>query len=153
MNDERFSQEVLRLLLKAGWFPGRKVPIPVGPFEFELFEFARQTLEEFGGLEIGEQGAGEQLARDILDFTQTDFIGLREALLDDEPLSDARTEEGCRVFPVGKTCSSHIALLVDEFGRLYQYYDRLERLGDSIGEGFANVLLGRFYRGEPPDGW
>lgn len=151
MNDERFSQEVLRLLSKAGWSPGRRVPVLVEAPGFEMFDIARQTLEEFGGLAIGEQRAGEQLARDVLEFGPTEFIGLREALLEDEPLSDARTEEGYRVFPVGRTCSSHIVLLVDEVGRVYQYYDRLERLGDTIGEGFANVLLGRFYKADPPD--
>jgi hypothetical protein len=146
MDDPRFSDEVRTLLVRAGWFPGRNVPIQPHFSEFELFEFAQRTLHEFGGLNIGEEGRGEQLARDILDFTTTDFWGLRAALLEDQPTADARTEEGLRVFPVAETCSAHITLLVDEAGRIYQYYDGLERLGDTLGDGFANVLFGRFYR-------
>jgi hypothetical protein len=59
---DRFSHRLLRELLKAGWFEGRKLPHDVIAKMYDeraaVFSVqAMQILEEFGGLRIGKRGA------------------------------------------------------------------------------------------------
>src|SRR3954468_13334114 len=60
----RFSPEVLKMLRKAGWFPGRDISdnleLPPG---FQPFPAALRVLREFGLLQIGHKGSGVRRAR------------------------------------------------------------------------------------------
>jgi hypothetical protein len=57
-----FSSAVLEILRRAGWHEGRNVTAIVPPPQFSLFPCAQDVLAEFGGLHIGECGAGVDCA-------------------------------------------------------------------------------------------
>jgi hypothetical protein len=64
------SSEVTRLLLNAGWEPGRQVSTRVWESDVgRPFPATLAVLREFGGLRIGAMGPGIDFARSDVDLT------------------------------------------------------------------------------------
>ncbi len=60
---QRFSSDIMKMLHRAGWQPGRDVLETIQfPPGFHLFPAAAHVLAEFGNLRIGYHGPGIDMA-------------------------------------------------------------------------------------------
>lgn len=102
------SGEALRLLSKAGWAPGRRVP---APGEIPKGHPAAAILESLSGLRAGGTGIGFESAKSDVNFGPVDDgredIARLEALL------------GETLFGIAQVHNAHSELYVDGRGRCF----------------------------------
>jgi len=139
---ERFDPEVERMLLAAGWRPGREVARMVSKWESRLAptegampEVARKVLTEFGGLSVGQWGVGEYRGRGSVEFDPVKALGE----------SDRGPVLGQRVYPLGETDFGHGFLFAVETVGIWSWSidHTFRQLGRDIGEALNCQLLGR----------
>ena len=131
------SPRVTEILAKAGWYPGRSVPIsPFIPDGFVPFREAETVLREFGGLHLGDCGAGVDFARSDVEIDPRLADHLKAELAEHEqPL-------GARLLPLGEVHRGHGYLVIDERGRTYLLFDELSPLAPSFSQALESLLLG-----------
>lgn len=123
---------VIRHFMVAGWHPGRTSDVP---YCYPEDHPATQILREFGGLRVGQQGAGVECAQTHIDFKQ-----LRKP--DDEVL---KLEQALQTELLGIGGDSYIDLYVDTKGHLFAYEDvsgDIYLAGRSFAEAMERMLLG-----------
>ena len=136
--NRRFSEPVVTLLIKAGWYEERNVlsqlTLPLG---FEHFKAADTILAEFGGLKIGECGRGIERATSDLEIDPSLCDGL------EGQLAEASDRRKVKLYPLGEVHHGHGCVIVDEIGIIYLLSDVLEKWADSFDEALEILLLGK----------
>jgi hypothetical protein len=138
----RWSEETERILLAAGWFPGRTVDNAVGEWRrqlqreggFHMSPASEEALREFGGLEARSRGPGIDRARAGFKF--------------DPMLADGEEDrfQNCReagVFPLGELHDGHAFIGLSPSGRVYLVGDFVKLLADNIDQAIDFLLLGK----------
>ena len=133
----RFSDITKELLIRAGWYEGRnvfnEVHIPKG---FIIFPVAIEVLQEFGNLHIGVVGAGKQCATSDVEVNPCLGEGLEILLAPHE------TKLGRRLYPIGEIHNGHGALILDEVGEVYLFFDDLMPYATSFKQALEMLMLG-----------
>ena len=142
----RHDPDVERLLLAAGWHPGRRVAELVtqwrGALEsdggFQLHAAAESVLLEYGGLVIESHGPGRDLARAPLHLDPMLALGEEDRLHEYFPELAGRD-----LFPLGETDHGHAFLAIDRQGAVVQVMDEVYGKWSSFDEALESLLLGR----------
>ena len=143
----RFSDLTAQCLQKAGWHPGRNVPLP-GEIEAELHAGghallppARAFLAEFGGLTVIHPHARARTRPDrfvidaLLAAKGTDPSWVREY--------ERRSGEPA-LTPVGEAARGYLIMCMGPDGHVYGGYDDfLIRLGTSGDDAIEGLCTGR----------
>lgn len=142
MNSEEY---INKLFLDAGWHKGRKVKIkkPLFGFKNVAHQNANVILTEFGGLEVGEVGAGREISASDISFRYEAFDFRSE-------FYDYSSNLNKTLYAFASAHRDHILLLVDDDNIFYIFTDpdeKLYKIG-SFNETVKRVLLGISY-GEP----
>lgn len=133
------SAEVARLLLDAGWQPGRQVSTELWEADVvRPFPAALAVLREFGGLQIGTKGPGLDFARSDVDLTyckptRPEWVGY----------PDLERSVGQRLCTLGVVHGGNAELLIDESGRIYHLAEDLNLVASSFSEALEALLLGK----------
>ncbi|MCZ2525653.1 SUKH-3 domain containing protein [Streptomyces sp. SCUT-3] len=122
----RFPVSVDVALREAGWLPGRwdirqaevwadtlRAHVSPGGHRHAVFPAAVEAWAEFGGLDIGSEGPGKEVAR--TPFTVDPMRGLHSA----RTLSDLGRALGTQVAPLGEEEGGRGLLAVDAHGRVH----------------------------------
>lgn len=134
--NSRFPATVLERLARAGWAPGRSVPLPKDlPADFPLFPAAEAVLREFGGLHIGSVEPGQECATSDLSVSPASAAG-------SSAHTGLATSTGSRLYPLGEFHHGHALLLMDEDGAIYTYFDELEPYAASFEQALGQLVLG-----------
>jgi hypothetical protein len=143
-NDQRFSDEVHKVLTAAGWFPGRSVEHDIKKSTikldreggFQIFDQAKKFLDEFGGLKVRQAGAGVDIGRGSFDINPTYASGEEELFVD---WSD---KLGVRLYPIGEAYESRDFLAIDETGRILLLADEPRIVGENADEALDRLIRG-----------
>ena len=138
--------EVERLLVAAGWHPGRQVADLVRQWRaalesdggFQLHSAAESVLLEYGGLVIDSHGPGRDLARSPLHLDPTLVLGEEDRLREYFPELVGR--DFC---PLGETDHGHAFLAIDRRGAVVQVMDEVYGRWSSFEGALESLLLGR----------
>jgi hypothetical protein len=145
----RFSSETLRELRCAGWYPGRIARSEVTAWREQLrrqglsrwFPTAESALLEFGALEIGEGGEGEECARVAVAIEASEGFSHPRLLERFYALELAVGEWLC---PLGHVDHGHAGLYIAESGRVFMVMDpHIWRVGDCFDDALERILRGR----------
>ena len=129
-------ESILPLFLKAGWFDGRDTGFKTAQQNI----FAANIFKEFGGLQVGESGAGQDCAKSDVcffnDFNETideadDYKHYEKQLSQLSLIADAQ--------------HNHMQVLLAEDGRFYVFTipdGKLYFAGENFGEAMEQLLLG-----------
>jgi hypothetical protein len=134
LNPTELPNSVREFFSAAGWEAGRRVAVPA-PVPHEHPAYA--VLAEFGGLTVGQSGAGKECAKQPLVFAyvEPDHAILKWAdLLRTELIGVADVEDG------------HAELYVDVSGRWFLascIHDAFAFEGASLAEAMEHLLLGK----------
>ena len=140
--DERFPAEAVAALTQAGWFPGRRqLPraeqwadalishnSPEG-HRHSVFPAAVEAWAEFGGLTVGVEGPGRDLAR--TPFSIDPLVGLYQP----RTLADLSRSLDLPLAPLGEEYGGQALLAIDALGRVYSL--------DHTGEWFLGPTVDR----------
>jgi hypothetical protein len=126
------------LFLAAGWSPGRRIAVPE---QIPAHHPACQVLAEFGGLNVGRTGLGEECAASDIAFRQ---------LVGDSSFVRFWSEQlhACLI-GVAEVHNAHGELYVDTIGRWFVLSltnDSICFTGSSFSEAMERLLLGRLCR-------
>ena len=143
---QRHDPEVERLLVAAGWHPGRQVADLVAQWRgalesdggFQLHPAAESVLLEYGGLVIDSHGPGRDLARSPLHLDPTLAVGEEDRLHEYFPELAGRD-----FFPLGETDHGHAFLAIDHRGAVVQVMDEVYGEWPSFDAALESLLLGR----------
>lgn len=139
-NNFFFTPEVMTLLAKAGWFPGRRTGEDIElPSDVEYPDFILQLLQEYGGLKVRSVGAGIDVGRNSIDFDPT--------WADQESSEDGKLYYysnliGNTLYPIGHLPQEALLLCLDKDSKVYAAGDNLYWTGNSFIEGVSNILIG-----------
>jgi SUKH-3 immunity protein len=139
MND--FSAETERVLISAGWQPGRKVD--TGKWrerlgasgDVTMHEAAERFLAEFGGLTFAHGGAGVSRAREPFELNPLLALG------EEERFAEWGDLIGKSLFPLGELDEGRYFLGIDEDGAVYLVADWLACFGANR-DAVENLILG-----------
>jgi hypothetical protein len=137
---ESLSTEVRRVLLAAGWQPGRRVDTAgwrtqLEAAGFAMHDAAERFLAEFGGLTIDLSGPGLSMARQPFELDPLLCLG------EDDRFAEWGEVIGRSLFPLGELDKGRFFLGIDETGEVYLIETWLASFGparDAIG----NLILG-----------
>jgi hypothetical protein len=134
------------MFLAAGWFPGRRAWFTRFPGLRALASFRRgaELIREFGGLQVGQSGPGQDRAASDVVFYRWPSAAHRDGLAELESPGDD-------LFPLGEAHRGHMDVFVDARGRLLVDSipdGRLLVAGDTFEDGMERLLLGRSWPGE-----
>lgn len=133
-----FSQRTIDILKAAGWYPGRKVEsssttnflVEKG---FEVFDFAKEAFEQFGGLEYS-------VPSDESDDFQIGPEFLREGI-QRKHYSRYETIIGEELVVIGWAYGDNATMFMSKSGKVYgimnDYY--IWKFGDNIYEAIHNL--------------
>jgi len=136
------DQYIKKLFTNAGWHEGRQIKIKTKIFKSlnSAYKNAIDVLSEYGGLSVGEVGAGRELsASDICFKTETFDFG--------SEFHNYWASLDVSLFAVASAHRDHMLLLVDEGNSFYIFTDpdeNLYKIG-SFEETVKRVLLGINY--------
>lgn len=146
----RFAADVASVLVKSGWFPGRRVLVqaerwadalagytsPEG-HRHALFPAAIEAWAEFGGLAVALEGAGRDQARTA--FTVDPLAGLHQP----RTLGDLGRCLELPLAPLGVERDGQALLAVDALGRVHSLDHSGEWfLGQTVDEALSTLILG-----------
>lgn len=139
MNTEEY---INKLFLDAGWFEDRKIKIKLPLFGSinAAHKNANIVLAQFGGLEVGEVGAGRELSASNISFRSEafDFGG---------EFHNYWSNLNTSLYSFASAHHDHMLLLVDENNVFYIFTDpdeQLYKIG-TLEETIKRVLLGINY--------
>ena len=142
MNSEEY---INKLFLDAGWHKGRKIKIrkPLFGVKNVAHQNANTILAQFGGLEVGEVGAGREVSASDISFRSEAFDFGSE-------FNNYWSNLNKSLFAFASAHHDHMLLLVDDDNIFYIFTDPDEQLYKIGGfnETVKRVLLGISY-GEP----
>lgn len=146
---DRFPPEVARVLLDAGWFPGRDIGAEIDAWAAArlggpaIFPAARAVLAEFGGLTIGDRAGWG--------FTSYLYPARSGVVLGRSP---GLTEEyGIAAFPLGVN-EDDGEIAMDEQGRVYfLHWADWFHLGATIEEALVSLIRGGDWPTDGDEGW
>lgn len=138
------NEEVRRVLMGAGWYPGRNIAAKVQLWAdtlqreagIEMFPAARRILIEFGDLNIFSRGPGLQGAKGSC-MIDPSGAGTWGPFL--EYFSD---QLGCRLYPLGNVYDYDARLVVAESGRVSIVEDEVYWTVESMDKAFEVFILG-----------
>lgn len=134
MSNSIHDPAVVQLLHKAGWREGRNARGElILPTDYILFDIARKILTEFGGLRIGEKGAGVDMAKCIVNLEPNMASGMSSEI---QKLSKRP------IYPLGEIDDGNALLFVDDLGNVYFLTDELELIASNFEEALRCLLLG-----------
>ncbi|WP_406516024.1 SUKH-3 domain-containing protein [Streptomyces sp. NBC_00873] len=134
------SEEAERVLLLAGWTPGRRVDTSAWRARlegsgFSMHEAAERFLSEFGGLSFEYGGYGISRTREP--FELDPLLGLGE----DDRFREWGELIGVTLFPIGELDQGRYFLGLDDMGEIYLVADWLARFGIGLS-GMESLILG-----------
>lgn len=146
-----FPPDVAQVLAEAGWTPGRSEPARARAWALALaahaapdgrqhtvVDAALPAFAEFGGLAVGQDGAGEQVARSS--FVLDPMRGLHSVVA----LAELGALVGARLTPLGEEGGGTGVLAIDERGRVFLLDHTADwHLGDDLGEALSTLVRGR----------
>ncbi|MFI1175165.1 SUKH-3 domain-containing protein [Streptomyces melanogenes] len=136
-SEERYEEAARRVLLTAGWVPGRasgtapaaQLVADYGPAP----EAALAFLDEFGGLRLVFTDPRDSASEDDVEIITPQITGW---------VTTWSRAAGEPVYPVGVFSRRNCVLLVGESGALYGAFDaELGRLGADALEGLGRLVL------------
>ena len=139
MNAEQYIDSLFK---KAGWLSGRKIQledsarIEVTPAEFNAIDI----IKEYGGLSVGEVGAGRDTSASDITFRKNTFNFGSE-------FNNQWPSLNKELFAIATAHHDHMILLIDEEKNTYIFTDPDEELyfGGTFKEMIKKVLLGINY--------
>ena len=142
----RFAAETEKILRAGGWTPERRdaafadlcSSVLDRPGGFAIHAAARSAIEEFGGLTLGEVGAG-------VDFAKSEVVvDPRLAVGEEDRLHEYFEElRGRAAYPLGECHRGHAFLAIDSAGRAYEIGDKVYMAATSFDALMESLLLGR----------
>ncbi|MEE1124669.1 MAG: SUKH-3 domain-containing protein [Acutalibacteraceae bacterium] len=162
---QRFPKEVLEMLMRAGWYEGRKIDVTeqLKRYEncgFEIFDALPKFLEEFDKLYFCKyrtfnEYKKEMLKNDYSSYSPTrDYFDAEKAMYIDKEEYDTpekikaiinnrkytriAKELKERFVPIGQ---AYIDLYLTESGKIYMDVGPFTRLGVTIEEGITHLIL------------
>jgi len=135
----RFSASTLRHLEESGWYPERKIQIPVAE-GMDIFPAALKVLQEFGNLNIGERGQGMNVAKDSIEFRIMSY-DWKKGNWHFDYVDELAKSIDMRAYPIGFT-SNGGNLVIDEEGRVFMLGDIDFFMGSSIEETIEKIING-----------
>jgi hypothetical protein len=157
---DRFGADVAGVLASAGWTPERRDlgrarawalslashAAPSG-HQHTVVDPAVPAFAEFGGLDVRQSGAGEQVARSS--FVLDPLRGLHAA----ETLASLADLIGAPLTPLGEEGDGVGLLAIDSRGRVFLVDHTADwHLGNSLDEALTTLVLGREPRRVREDG-
>lgn len=140
-----FSPTVIDSLLAAGWHEGRCVSTKeYENLGCELFPTARQVLQEFAGLHIGNCGPGRECATSDVNIDPLLATHLAEEL------RGYGRRLGTQLYALGDFQHSHGYILIDEFGKSYLLNDEMIPFAQSFADALEKLICGLLP--DPQDG-
>lgn len=139
MNSEQYVEQ---LFINAGWHKGREIKVKkqvLNSFK-SAYKNAVTVITEFGGLNVGEVGAGRELsASDICFRTETFDFG--------SEFHNYWVNLNTSLFSIASAHHDHMLLLVDDSNDFYIFTEPDEQLYKvgSFDETVKRVLLGINY--------
>lgn len=136
---DNFTVEAERVLMNAGWIPGRQVDISelrrrLEEFGFIVNEAAEHFLSEFGGLVFNISGSGVSRARER--FVLDPLLAIGE----DDRFAEWSETVGETLTPIGELDSRYF-LGMSESGEIYSIETWLGSFG--LGkQALENLILG-----------
>lgn len=133
------------LFIGAGW-----QPIAQSPNELRAIsavDIAAAVIQEFGGLKVGETGAGREHAASDVCF----YPSLQP---EDTSLGEPWIASLGELSAVASAHHDHMVIFVDKKGYFYAFTDpdaRLYCIGQSFGEAMERLLLGLTYGAHLPE--
>jgi hypothetical protein len=148
---ERFPEEVETVLTAGGWSPDRRVEEQADAAvryveeyfgnddtRTESFPLAVDTLREFTGVCVIQDGAGLDLRRRSFLFDATKVAATSQTL------TDFKNVIGSRLFPLGFEGDHDSILAVAETGHVFSLDHTGEwHLGDSIDDALVTLVTGK----------
>ncbi|USD22772.1 SUKH-3 domain-containing protein [Microbulbifer variabilis] len=136
------DEYINKLLVKAGWFEGRSFKVKkqiLNSFN-SAYKNAVSVLAEFGGLQVGEVGAGRELSASDISFRN-------EALDFGAEFHNYWVNLNVSLFAFASAHHDHMLLLVDDNKDFYIFTDPDEQLYKvgTFKETIMRVLLGINY--------
>ncbi|HDK7176183.1 TPA: SUKH-3 domain-containing protein [Clostridium botulinum] len=134
------SKKTIEELKKSGWYEGRKIDILenikfLEEKGFEVFESARNFMEEFGELRINVEkiwpdGCNQiskhnTCIKEVIGVLDSSCFGLDD-FIDD------------KVIPIGELYDGEIRLYITESGKVYK---SIGWVGDNVWEALDNIIL------------
>jgi len=143
-----WSEETERLLIDAGWYPGRRQDERVATWRrdlaetdaFQMFPAAEVALKEFGGINVRGDGPGIECARGSVELDPELAQGERERF------ERFRDIVGQDIFPLGEAHDGHAFLAIDRIGRVLLIGDEVQFVGSNIQSALDAILTGRLPR-------
>jgi hypothetical protein len=130
-------ESILPLFLKAGWFDGRDTGFKTA----QQNVFAANIFKEFGGLQVGESGAGQECTRSDVCF----FNDFNETIDEADDYKHYENELG-QLSLIADAHNNHMQVLLAEDGWFYVFTipdSKLYFAGENFGEAMERLLLGR----------
>ena len=140
---ERFSKPVELALRDAGWFPGRNLRHQMWDWTralssdgFESFPEAERVLSEFGGLNVHQDAAGVNCAREPFRLEPTLAAG------ESDRFGEFAEFLKTTLYPLGEASGGHYFLAIGESGQVFLLMEDLRLLGQNIEEALEKLILG-----------
>ena len=142
---QRFPDQVAKALRAAGWpfTQDRSAKIRAWREQleasagFSMSSEAQLALDEFGGLDIRDRGAGVDLARVPFRLDPTVALG------EEDRFARASRLVGTDLYPLGDYEDGHALIAIGRDGRVFLLMDRVWIAGPSLDEALINLILGR----------
>ena len=141
MNDKhthpRFSNDIVHILEKSGWFPERNVENLLKlPDDFVIFPAALKVLKEFGLLHFGERGPGIECARTSINCDPMLADG------ESELFREYSEQLHRKLYPIGEAHDGYYFLAIDESGTIFLLMDDLRFVHTHFEGAVENLLTG-----------
>ena len=163
-NKQRFPKAVLEMLLRVGWYEGRKIDVTeqLKRYEqcgFEIFDILPKFLEEFDKLyfceyrtfnryrdaKLNDEYTYDSPTRDYFDAEKAMYIDKKrfdtpekiKTIVNSVPYTDLAEEIKERFVPIGQ---AYMNLYLTESGKMYMDIGPLERIGVTIEEGITHLI-------------
>ncbi|WP_092549819.1 SUKH-3 domain-containing protein [Actinoplanes derwentensis] len=137
---KRLSEEAIKIVAKAGWFPGRHIDISAWRASFQelglvMHEAAENFLSEFGGLSFEYDDSEPRRA--IRSFEFDPLLGCGE----EGRFEDWGNLIEVKLFPIGELDFGVSFIAIGDDAVLYLVADWLARFGDGV-DGVDNMIIG-----------
>lgn len=135
---QRFSEETLRLLQKAGWWPERSIGANLKlPNGFDIHPVALKVLEEFNHLQVGQSKPGIDRAQSTIIFDPLLAIGERERFKEYENFLQRN------LYPLGEVDGGYHFLAIDETEFVFLIMDDCWFVDVAFDTALDRLLLGK----------
>jgi SUKH-3 immunity protein len=140
----RFDIFVEETLMKAGWFPQRRVEADVVKWKTQIkksddkdmFSHAEKILYEFGCLKIEQGEFG-------VNYPRTTFeINPSLAIYESDRFAEYEELLKMNLYPLGEAVGGYYFIAVGENGQVFWLMDNIVLIGENFDEAISNMILG-----------